>query len=77
MIQRELKKGKSYGEAVKIANQFEKRERHKSKFIQKIKKIKQKEKILKKIYKKQLFKDYTKNIKIWQVRGDLVRTLFY
>ena len=76
-IQRELKKGKTYDEAVKIANKYEKRERNKSKFIQKIKKIRQKEKILKKIYRKQLFSKYTKNIKIWLVRGDLVRSLFF
>jgi len=77
VIQRELKKGKSYDQAVKIANQYEKKERNKSKFMQRLNKIKEKEKLLKKVYRKQLFSKYTKNIKIWLVKGEIVRSLFY
>ena len=71
-----LKNGKSYEKAIEIANKTEKRERHKSKWIKKLKKIKVKEKLLKRIHKKLLFKKYTKKLKIWIVRGNLVRTLF-
>lgn len=77
MIQRELKNGRSYNDAVNIANRHEGAERSKSKHIQKLKKIKNKNKLIKKVYKKRLFSKYTKNIKIWLVKGDLVRTLFY
>jgi hypothetical protein len=77
IIQRELKNGKSYNQAVKTANEHEKKERNKSKFLQKIKKIKQKDEILNKVYKKQLFTKYSKKIKIYSVRGDLVRSLFF
>lgn len=76
-IQREQKRGKSYREAVKIANRFEKMERGKSKFLKSIKKTKIGGKVLKKLRKKQLFTKYTKNLKIWVVRGDLVRSLFF
>ncbi|MBI4116480.1 hypothetical protein HY449_01930 [Candidatus Pacearchaeota archaeon] len=76
-IQRELKKGETYPEAVETANKIEIRERNRSKFLKKIRKIKVKEKILKKIYKKPLFGKYTKNLKIKIVRGNLVRSLFY
>ncbi len=75
-IQRELKKGKTYPEAVETANKMELRERNRSKFLKKIRKIKIKEKILKRIYKKPLFEKYTENIKIKIVRGNLVRSLF-
>lgn len=76
-IQRELKKGKSYPEAIEVADKMERRERNRSQFLKNIRKIKIKEKILKKVYKKTLFEKYTKNLKIRLVRGDLVRSLFY
>lgn len=75
-IQKELKKGKTYDEAVKIANILEKRQRDKSQALKKIK-SKPKKDILKHIHKKQIFKKYTKNLKIWIVRGDLVRSLYF
>lgn len=76
-IQRALKKGKSYKDAIKLANKLEKTERGKSKFMKGIKRIKVEEKILKRIRKKQIFTKYTKNLKIYVVRGDLVRSLFF
>lgn len=76
-LKRELKKGKSFEKAVSIADEHERSERNKSKSIKELKKIKQKHKILKKIHKKQLFSKYTKKIKIWLVRGDLVRGIFF
>lgn len=77
IIQRELKKGKTYDEAIKIANHYEKTERLKSKIIKKLVKEKNKEKILKKIHKKRIFKKYNPKLKIWIIRGDLVRSLFF
>ena len=62
VIQRELKNGKSYEQAIKIADEKEEKERNKSKFLQKIKKIKDKEKQLKKVYKKKIFASYCKKI---------------
>jgi hypothetical protein len=75
-IQKELKKGKSYIEAVRIADMIERRERKKANFLKNIKKIKVKEKLIEKIHKKRLFKKYTKKLKIWQVKGHLVRSIF-
>lgn len=75
-IKKFVSQGKSEAYAIKQADKIEKRERSKSRFLKKLKKIKVKEKIIKKIHKKQLFKKYTKKLKIWQVRGDLVRSLF-
>ena len=77
MIQRELRNGQTYNEAVNIANRHEGAERSKSKHIKKIKKIKNKKKLFKKIHIKRLFSKYTKKIKIWLVRGDLVRSIFF
>ena len=76
-IQCALEDGKSYEQAVKEADKFEQRERSKSKFLKKLKKLNTKKEILKKIHKKRLFKEYTQNIQIWIVRGDLVRSLFH
>ena len=76
-IQRELKKGKSYPEAIETADKVERRERNRSEFLKKIKKIRVKEKILKRVYKKPLFEKYAKNLKIKLVRGNIVRSLFY
>jgi len=75
-IRRELKKGKSYKKAVEIANNLEKTERGKALFLGKAKK-KIGKVILRKIRKKQILTKYTKNLKIWIVRGDLVRSLFF
>lgn len=74
--QKELAKGKNKEEAIRTATNIEKRERHKLKFSKKLKKIKIKEKLIKKIHKRRLLKNYTKNIKVWVVRGRIIRSLF-
>lgn len=68
--------GKNNAEAIEIANRIEKAERGKSKFIKRLKKIRLKEKLLKRIHKKQLFSKYTNLIDIWRIRGNIVRSLF-
>lgn len=73
---KELKKGKTEREAIKIATKLEKRERNKSKFIKRLKKIKLKQDVLKRIQIRPILKKYTKGLKIWLVRGKLVRDLF-
>ena len=76
-IQREMQKGKSYAHAWKIANEVEKKERAKSKFYSNLKRSKIKEEILRRVRKKQLFKKYTHKLKIYQVRGEVVRYMFF
>jgi len=75
-FKRFLAEGKEYSEAANLASKIEQRERSKQKSLQKIRKIKLKDKLLKKIHKKRLLKNYTNHLKIWVVRGDLVRSLF-
>ena len=70
--------GKSLFEAVRLADKKEKKERAKSKMIKKaLKKIKHKKKILEKIHRKLLKKYSNDKLKIWIIRGDLVRSLFF
>ncbi|MEI7718810.1 MAG: hypothetical protein WCI72_02995 [archaeon] len=75
-IEKGIESGKTHEESVKIADRHEKMERHKAKFLKVIKKIKVKEKVLKRVHKKFIFANYTENLKIYIVRGDLVRSLF-
>lgn len=75
-IEKEIANGKSHEEAVKIADKRERTERRKSKFFKGIKRVKVREKILKRIHVKEIFGKYTENLKIYVVRGDLVRSLF-
>ena len=75
-FEKEIEKGKNVDDAIKIANMIEKRERHKSKWIKKLRKIKIKEKLLKKIHEKRLFGKITDKLKIWLIDGDIVRSLF-
>ncbi|MCX6750071.1 MAG: hypothetical protein NTZ83_01295 [Candidatus Pacearchaeota archaeon] len=75
-LENALEEGKSHKEAIEIANKKEKSERDKSKSVKKLKKIKIKEELLKKIHKKPIFEKYTKNLKIWIVKGSIVRDLF-
>lgn len=77
IIQKELEKGKTYPEAVEVANKLEKIERLKVKSTLRLKKLRISERILKKIHKKRLFHKYTRNLNIYVVRGDLVRSLFF
>jgi hypothetical protein len=60
----------------KIATHTEIAERNKSKSILKLKSIRNKEIVFKKI-RKEFLKKYSKNIKVYLVRGDLIRSLFY
>jgi len=76
VMERAYDEGKNHGQAVEIANKIERMERDKLKLIKKYKKIKVREEILKKVHKKALFGKYTKKIKVWTVRGHVVRSLF-
>jgi len=75
IIHRLLEEGISHDEAVKKADMIERRERAKSEIMKKIIKIKDKEKLIKKIHKKLLY-DY-KEIKVFLVNGELVRDIFF
>lgn len=68
--------GKTHERAVEIANKVEMREREKSKIVARWKKIAVNDKILKKIHKKRIMAKYTNQLKIWMVRGDVVRDFF-
>jgi len=68
--------GKSYAEAIKICTEVENRERRKLKWVKKLRQIKLKEKILKKIHKRRILSKYSKNLKIWIIKGEVVRALF-
>ena len=78
IMNRLLSKGMDYKSARKIANRIEKRERSKSKLIQKHIGIKKnKGDIFKSVYK-ELIKEYSNGqIKVWIVNGELVRGLFF
>ncbi len=73
------KKGKSYNDALEAADRKERAERAKSRIIKKAVagKAKSSEKIIKKIHKELLESYSTKKIKIWVVRGDIVRGVFF
>jgi len=75
-LRKNLEEGKEYLEAVQLANKVEKSERAKQKILKKIRKIKIKETVLKRIHKKRILKQRTHELKIYIVRGDLVRSLF-
>jgi hypothetical protein len=79
--EKELEKGKTEAEAIKIATEVENRERHKTSWVRKLKElrkreIKLKEKLLNKIHRKRILKDETNFLKIWIVDGDIVRSVF-
>ncbi len=70
--------GKGYEKARELADEKEEKERAKLKIIKKaLKKISHGEKIINKIHKKLLKKYSNERIKVWIVRGDLVRSLFF
>jgi hypothetical protein len=75
---RMIKEGTDPSKARKLAGRLEKRERAKLKIIKKaLKKTQHKDNVLVKIHKK-LLKGYSNNkVKVWIVRGDLVRSLFF
>jgi len=71
---RMMKQGKSYAEAIDIANKIEKRERARSVFSKEIKRLPKDERMEK--VKKEKLIDAGK-ISVWLVKGELVRDLFY
>jgi len=71
-----MARGKSYDEASEIANRAERAERNKSRKLKKLKRTRKREILIKKVHKK-LLKKFSNGIKIWIVKGDLVRSLFF
>jgi len=71
-----MKSGIVYEKAIEKADLIEKRERSKVRLIKNLNSKENKELVLKKI-KKELLKKYSKDIKVWVIRGDLVRDLFF
>ena len=77
VMNRLMTKGVNHKEAVKRANAIEKRERAKSGLINNIiKSKKKKEEYIKSVHKK-ILNQYSKQIKVWIVNGELVRDLFF
>lgn len=70
-----MKKGIKKEIVFEKASLAEKKERKKSEKMKKYSQIKNHEKLVKKVHKK-LLKIYHKNLKIWLIRGELVRDFF-
>ncbi len=70
-----IENGKSINEAREIGNLAEKSERDKNPFVKKLKSL-DKEKLVEKIHKK-LLKKYSNKIKVWIVKGFLVRSILF
>jgi hypothetical protein len=78
VMNRLMAKGVISKEAVKIADRLERRERAKSKLMKKELEIKKtKGNVLKTIYKNLIEEYKDRKIKIWVVKGELVRDLFF
>lgn len=70
-----MARGKSYEAAFERADQIEKRERHKSKLMQRLRQKKyQHQEFIKKIHKKLWWVDKLSGLKVWLVNGELVRS---
>lgn len=78
VMNRLMAKGAGINKAAKIADRIERRERSKSKLMKKEMKIKKnKGDVIKTVYRN-LIKEYsTKKLKIWVVKGEIVRDLFF
>ena len=77
-INRLMLKGMNSKEAVKIAEKIEKRERSKSKLMKKELRIKKiNGNVINAVYKNLIKKYSSKKIKVWVVKGELVRDLFF
>lgn len=73
-----MAEGISRKKAIKIANEMEEIERKKSKIVQRLGKEKEDQlNTIKKVHKKFLKRLSFNGIKVWLVKGDLVRALFY
>jgi hypothetical protein len=67
--------GMTYDRALEKADAVEKRERHKTELIEELH-VQKKMDVIKNIHKK-LLKKYSREVKVWIVRGELVRGLFF
>lgn len=76
LMNRLLSRGFTRKQANKIATSAEIAERNKSKSILKLRSTKNKETVLKKV-RKEFLRKYSGDVKVYLVRGDLVRSLFY
>jgi hypothetical protein len=78
VMNRLMEKGMGEKEAAKIADRIERRERSKSKLMKKEIKIKKtKGDVIKTVYKNLIKRYSTKRLKIWLVKGEVVRDLFF
>ena len=77
VMNRLMTKGVNHKEAVKRANAIEKRERAKSGLINNLIKSKKKKEEFIKIIHKKILKRYSSNVKVWIVKGEIVRDLFF
>ena len=78
IMHRLILKGMNYEAAAKIADRLERRERSKSKLMKKELKIKEHKGDIIKTIHKSLIKKYCNNsLKVWVVKGELVRDLFF
>jgi hypothetical protein len=70
--------GKNYNTASDKANKIERKERKKSKLIQRLESLKEKKHhlVIKRIHKK-LLTQFSKKIQVWLVNGKLVRDIFF
>lgn len=77
-MSRLIAKGISCKDAAKVADRIERKERAKSKLMKNELKIKKsKRNVIKTVYKSLIKKYSNKKIKIWIVKGELVRDLFF
>jgi hypothetical protein len=67
--------GMTYDRALEKADLVERRERHKTELIKEIHAFKKRE-VIKSIHKR-LLKTYSREVKVWIVKGELVRGLFF
>jgi hypothetical protein len=78
VMDRLISRGMSIEKAAKIADKIEKRERSKSKLMKRELKIKKRKgNLVKTIHKTLLDKYSNEKLKVWIVRGELVRDLFF
>jgi hypothetical protein len=70
-----MSSGMSYDKALEKADAVEKRERRKTEFLKEVRSLKKKY-IIEDIHKR-LLRKYSRQVKVWIVRGELVRGLFF
>jgi hypothetical protein len=67
--------GMTYDRALEKADAVERRERHKTELIEELH-VQKKMEVLKSVHKR-LLKKYSREVKVWIVKGELVRGLFF